>query len=144
MSLPRGWTRGGRFVCRDCSTDEDRAGMRCDDRVASGKECAVCRKLMPYEASVRLLPDGFHSIHAPRTIPGGDKIVLLERSERTLIDRSALVYVSIGCSREVGVTVTPNGKVEIWIHDEPYGDADEPSARWTYDPHEMQNGEVSS
>lgn len=48
--------------------------------------------------------------------------------EETIADH-VLLYVSIG-EREVGVRVTPNGKVSIWVHD----DSDEGPQRFDFDP----------
>jgi hypothetical protein len=83
---------------------------------------------------VRLLPDGFSSFHAPDERRNVERVIRMEREERTLIAGHALIYVEIGCDRELGLSVSPNGKVEVWVHDDPYGDGAEPSARWTYDP----------
>lgn len=148
-ALPLGHRIDGEFVCMDCirSSDHREGGIgsghsAVDQRVGSGKECARCGARMPYLATVRLLPDGFGSIGAPRPeIYGpGRKMVMLEREEKVLVDRHALVYVSIGCQREVGITVTPGGKIEVWVHDDPYSDSEVPSKRWEYDPNE---GEAS-
>jgi hypothetical protein len=123
----------------DCIRDDDhhasgvRNGSAVDERVGSGKECSRCGRRMPYLATVRLLPDGYHSIHAPDGRRAVSKVIRLEREEKVLVDGHALVYVSIGCQREVGLSVTPQGKVEVWIHNHPYDDEAEP-VRWEYDP----------
>ena len=144
MSLPLGHRIDGEFVCMDCigPSDHREGGIgsgfsAVDERVGSGYECSRCERRMPYLATVRLLPDGYSSIHAPNHGVGrfqGQKIIRLEREEKALMDGHALVYVSIGCQREVGITVTPHGKIEVWVHDDPYGDGDEPSKRWEYNP----------
>lgn len=141
MTLPLGHRIDSEFVCMDCISSDDHrpggigTGSAVDERVGSGKECSRCERRMPYLATVRLLPDGWSSVRAPSEWRPA-KIVRVEREEKVLTEEHALVYVSIGCQREVGVRVTPTGKVEIWIHDDPYGDAEEPSARWTHDPNE--------
>lgn len=142
MSIPFGHRVVGEFVCMDCITDEDHHGdgvtgrfSAVDERVGSGKECARCGRLMPYLAKVRLLPDGNYSVRAEGGMTAQrNRIVRVERDESVLIGGHALVYVDIGCQREVGISVTPHGKVEVWVHDDPYGDGAEPSARWEYDP----------
>jgi hypothetical protein len=147
MALPLGHWIDGEFVCMDCIRQDDhreggltdRGGSAVDERVGSGKECSRCERLMPYLATVRLLPDGYGSIHAPdRGVDRfrSQKVIRLEREEKVLVDRHALVYIDIGCQREVGITVTPHGKIEVWVHDDPYGDG-EPAKRWGYDPREQ-------
>lgn len=145
MTLPLGHRIDGEFVCMDCIGPRDhreggitdRGGSAVDERVGSGKECARCERQMPYLATVRLLPDGWHSAKASVGW-GREKVVMVEREEKTLVEGHALVYVSIGCHREVGLSVTPQGKVEVWVHDDPYGDGTEPSARWTHDPAKLR------
>jgi len=135
VSIARGWLKGGEFVCVQCAVDNDRArAIKTDDRMASGRECVRCERKMPYEVKVRLLPDGVHSTHVPRSLASGEQIVVLERQEFTLADRYALVYVQIGTQRELGLQIGPSGKVKVWIHDDPYTDDDGPSAEWEYDP----------
>lgn len=144
VSLPLGHRIDGEFVCMACLRDDDhREGgitgngfSAVDERVGSGYECSRCERRMPYLATVELLPDGYYSIHAPQSYRKVEKTIRLQREEKVLIDRHALVRVSIGCHRELGLTVGPTGKVEVWVHDDPYGDSDEPSARWEYDPTE--------
>lgn len=139
--LPLGHRIDGEFVCMNCISGLDHreggitsAGFSAvDERVGSGKECSRCERRMPYLATVRLLPDGWSSVDAP-TQWTQEKIIRVEREEKTLIDKHALVYVDIGCQREVGICVTPHGKIEVWVHDDPYGNGDEPSKRWEYDP----------
>ena len=139
--IPRGRYVDGAFVCLDCcKQDEHAPHSAVYDRVASGKECARCQKRMPYFAEVRVLPDGYYSIHAPKGLGTGQKVIKLERDAHTLIEQNALVYVSIGCDRELGLTISPHGKVEVWIHDHPYEDGEEPSARWSYDPLDQEAG----
>lgn len=140
MSLPLGHRVDGEFVCMDCIDPRDHkptgigSGYSAvDQRVGSGEECSRCGRRMPYLATVRLLPDGWSSARSPIEIPQTEKIVRLEREEKVLIDGHALVYVDIGCQREVGLTVTPHGKIAVWIHDDLYNDEAEP-VRWTYDP----------
>lgn len=140
MSFPLGHRIDGEFVCMDClgSLDHRPGGITgplsaVDERVGSGKECTRCGRVMPYLATVRLLPDGNYSIHAPDSWRQ-EKIIRVEREEKVLVDGHALVYVSIGCQREVGITVTPRGKIEVWVHDDPHGDGRLPSKRWEYDP----------
>jgi hypothetical protein len=145
MSLPLGHRIDGEFVCMDCigSADHreggitDRGGSAVDERVGSGYECSRCERRMPYLAKVELLPDGYHSIHAPDGRMAGQKVIRLQREEKVLIDRHALVRVTIGCDRELGLTIGPTGKVEVWVHDDPYGSDGEPAARWEYDPNEV-------
>ena len=135
MSLPRGWLKGGVFVCLRCAEDADRENaIKADARMASGRLCVTCGETQPYEAKVRILPDGAHSVHAAHGLKEGERIVVMERQEFTLFDESVLVYVDIGTQREVGLRVTPSGALSVWVHDDPYGDAAEPSARWEYDP----------
>ena len=138
MSLPLGHRIDGEFVCMDCiRSDDHRPGgiggghSAVDERVGSGKECSRCERRMPYLATVRLLPDGYASIHAPDGLHAARKVIRLEREEKTLVDRHALVYVDIGCHREVGLTVTPTGEVRVWVHDDPYGDG-EPAVEWVH------------
>jgi hypothetical protein len=141
VSLPLGHRIDGEFVCMRCITSADHRlggidgrGSAVDERVGSGTECSRCERRMPYLATVRLLPDGFSSFHAPDERRGVERAIRMEREEKTLVAGHALVYVEIGCDREVGLSVSPSGKVEVWVHDDPYGDRDGPSACWTYDP----------
>lgn len=144
MSLPLGHRIDGEFVCMDCISSDDHReggitgrGSAVDERVGSGYECSRCERQMPYLAVVRLLPDGYSSIHAPKGHGNGRKVIRLEREEQTLIDGHALVYVSIGCDRELGLRIGPTGKIEVWVYDDPYGDDTNPSAKWEYDPNEV-------
>lgn len=129
--------RSGEFVCRSCAEDDDREGVWFDERMASGRECARCGKSFPLLARVELLPDGWASIHAPSSLPRPDKVIRLTQHAETLIDSHALVIVRIGNEREVGIRVSPHGKIEAWVHDDPYSDSGEPVARWEYDPFEV-------
>jgi hypothetical protein len=141
VRLPLGHRIDGEFVCMGCIGPADhrkggitkRGGSAVDARVGSGQECTRCEKVMPYLATVRLCPDSYHFIIAPVALSTREKIIVLERQEQTLIDGHALLYVEIGTQREVGIRATPSGKVEIWIHDDPYGEG-EPTARWEYTP----------
>lgn len=138
-SFPLGWRNKGRFVCQNCIDPEDVAGgMGCDARVGSGEVCSRCGDKMPYLARVRILPDGCSSIKAPAFWRKIEKSIRVERETEVLIDSEALVYVSIGCDRELGLRVGPNGKIEVWVHDDPYGDEGEPNARWTYEPEDRR------
>ena len=141
MSMPLGHRIDGEFVCMQCVGPDDHReggidgrGSAVDERVGSGKTCSRCGRRMPYLATVRLLPDGAHSVRAPEEWHRAERIIRVEREEKTLIADSALVYVEIGCQRELGLRITPEGKVEVWIHDDPYGDGAEPSVRWEHDP----------
>lgn len=89
---------------------------------------------MPRLATVRLLPDGWSSVRAPGPRALVEKMIVLERSEQTLVDAHALVYVRVhGGGPEVGLCVHANGTVELWVHDDPCGDGSTPSASWKRD-----------
>jgi hypothetical protein len=149
MTLPLGHRIDGEFVCMDCVRPDDHrdggigSGVSAVyERVGSGLECSRCERRMPYLATVRLLPDGYSSLGAPKPeiFGPGRKMVRLEREEKVLIDNHALIYVSIGCQREVGIEVTPHGKVRVWVHDV---DGEEPSAAWEHDPTTDQRGNAT-
>lgn len=111
----------------------DKGWSAVDERVGSGQECSRCGEIMPWLATIRLLPDGNSTVHADSGWPRSRKGFSVERREQTLVNRHALVYISIGCDREVGLEVTANGKVRVWVHDDPHGDGIEPSATWEHE-----------
>lgn len=148
MSVPLGHRIDGEFVCMACIGPADHRpagingrGSALDQRTGSGRECARCQRRMPYLATVRLLPDGYASIHAPDGWRPTEKVIRLEREESTLVDKDALVYISLeGGGPEVGVRVSRTGHVEVWVHDDPFGDGSEPSARWEHSRTPLSEG----
>lgn len=147
MSIPAGHRIDREFVCMSCLRDDDHRpggidgrGSAVDHRMGSGRECSRCGRRMPYLATVRLLPDGCSSISAPAHWRP-EKTIRVDRDESVLIDCHALVYVSMaGGGPEVGLRVTPSGTVEVWVHDDPYGDGENPSAQWTHERKKADRG----
>jgi hypothetical protein len=139
MSLPTGFRTPDGFVCWACrhpDMPQHGAGIRLDARVASGEECIKCGDKMPYLAKVRLAPDGAVLVKAPSDLRPRGRSLLVQRETEVLIDSHALLYLDIGCGPELGVEMTPGGRVKIWVHTDPDGES--PAAEWEFDPFATQ------